>query len=152
MDKIPQKETAVGNSMFDNNYRARDATGDSFKLMGLGLLWWAFIVVIGVGGLVVSLYVQPWAIARERENVVQSNAWVQTQVTALVDFQSSYEALEVRIADFKGDTKNEELVQGMKGQQRGIVRQMKQKVAELPAGKVPSEIVAFLATHDGGVR
>ena len=103
--------------------------------------------MLAIAGVVVTLYVQPWAIARERENVVQSNAWVQTQVTALVDFQSSYAALDVRIADFKDYPKNEELVRGLKAQQLGIIRQMKQKVAELPAGKVPADIVAFLATH-----
>jgi hypothetical protein len=135
------------NSIFNDDFRARDAAKDEFKLMGLGALAWIFIVILGAAGLAVSLYLQPWAISRERENVVQSNAWVQTQVTALVDFQSSYAALDVRVADFKDDPKNAELVKGLRAQQAGLIRQMRQKVAELPPGKVPADIAAFLATH-----
>lgn len=137
----------MSNSLFPEDYRARDAARDEFKLMGLGALAWIFIVVLAVAGLAVSLYVQPWAISRERENVVQSNAWVQTQVTALVDFEAGYDALEVRVADFKDDPKNADLVRGLRAQQAGIVRQMRQKVAELPPTKVPPDIAAFLATH-----
>jgi len=133
--------------MFDKGYTARDAVKDEFRLMGMGAIAWVFITVLAIASVVVTLYVQPWAIARERENVVQSNAWVQTQVTALVDFQSSYATLETRIADFKDDPKNEDLVRGLKAQQLGIIRQMKQKVAELPPTKVPADVVAFLATH-----
>jgi len=102
-------------------------------------------VVLGIAlvvGSVIGYYtILPWFYGQQFKAVRQSNPYVTTQQTALVQLYNSYTSLETKKRGADPGT-----ISAMEAQQAAIILQMRQ-VAILIPGNVPPEIQGFLAVH-----
>lgn len=102
----------------------------------VAFLWFVILAVVGTA---IWYFALPYFVGRERQVIVQSQGYVNSQITALRSMKADYDAVEVRLAE----TEDVTMQNALKAQQAGIVRQMKQIVDTIP-GSVPLDIAAFL--------
>ena len=107
------------------------------------------LAVVGVVALVVAVtfgvgWLQlPWQNINTQV-VRNSNQFVTSIVTELQDKQLQWESIDVEITK----TKDADTLAGLKSQQNALVRAMKEKAQLIDAKFIPTEVSAFIATHE----
>ena len=114
------------------------------KVVAAGTALWFWGVFLFIGAAAAFYFVQPYFMARQRENVQQSLQYVTTQVQQLNSYRIAYQDLETKIAEAGGNT---QLAEAYQSQQATIVTQMESLQVLIPAEEVPAEIRNFLAAH-----
>lgn len=116
---------------------------ESDEFLGISIKWWFVWLAIAIATTFAVLIIRPYLMNLEYKGTRSSDSYVTTQQTALVDLKTEYDTLTVKMSQLKGSPENKEIVEGMGGQQKAFINQMKQKAALIP-GKVPDDIQKFL--------
>lgn len=106
----------------------------------LGLIVLALVVI----GAVVFMALRPLQLEFERETNQNSQQFVQTMQTTLLDYHSEYMELETKIAE---SSDRPELVGQYEAQQCSILKKMRTDAQLIDESEVPRDIVQFLAAH-----
>lgn len=119
---------------------------ENAELMGISVQWWALGLGLVVATAFAIAYTNPHLMNLDYKATRNSDSYVTTQQTALVSLKSQYEQVGVNILKYEPNPANKKLVEGMGGQQKVLIREMKQIAVKIP-GKVPEDIQKFLDEH-----
>lgn len=112
--------------------------GFLYALAGVGVIMLITALVLWVGWLQL-----PWQ-NLNTQATRNSNQFVTTTVTELMDKQTQWEALDVEITK----TSNADTLAGLKSQQNALIRSMKQEIQLIDQKYIPTEVAVFVAAHE----
>jgi len=113
-------------------------------VVSAGLVTVAVIVFI-TGISAAFLYVQPYFANKQMEITRNTNSYVTSKQAAVRELYTQYLDLQTQMASLSRNPANAPLVDAMKNQANGIIRQMRQEADTIPVD-VPSDVNRFLAT------
>lgn len=106
----------------------------------------AVLLVLAIG-LIGYWLIYPAILQRQTDANRNSYQYVSTTQQVLREKMENYLELDVKIAEFSKDPANAQIVDGMRAQQKAIIKEMRAKADTIDADKVPPEIAEFLAKH-----
>lgn len=109
-----------------------------YVFTGVGLLLLITALVFWIGWLQL-----PWQ-NLNTQATRNSNQYVTSKVTELMDKQTQWESLDAEITK----TSDADTITGLKSQQNALLRSMKQEIQLIDQKYVPVEVTAFVAAHE----
>ena len=105
-----------------------------FQAIFATVAFWVVIVLLTAGTLVFFLYIQPYVLDKERTNIQHSRQYTTTQKTKLLQLCTSYDELQTQKSLYKN---NQQVMEGLNNQEKGLLIQMKQAAGLIPKEEVP---------------
>lgn len=106
------------------------------------------LVIVFAASLIGLTYVgytmYPVWLDMEREGIQQSNEYVETKRSELLDIEASYHRLVAEIAR----TDNSEVAQALEGQRLSLLQQMREEVARIDSTEVPASVLQLLRENN----